>query len=143
MDTIYKELEEEKTSKQFVIDASALYPLLLRTDIDFLAKLLPKLCVLDLTKYEVGNAARYDKKMQSLESIMDDWGEILDNASEESITSLSEVQKIAKEHSITFYDAAYVQVAMHLGSKLVTMDREILEKFENQAIDLNEFEVNL
>ena len=134
-----KELEEEKTDKLYVVDASTLHPLPLRTDVEHIAKMLPRLRVLDPTKYEVGNAARYDKKLQSVLSLMEEWEEILDDAGEESITSLAEVQKIAKEHSITFYDAAYVQVATHLGSKLVTMDLEILDKFKGQAINLDEF----
>ena len=71
---------------------------------------------------------------------MEDLEKILDAAGEERITSLAEVQKIAKDNSITFYDASYFQVAEHLGSKLVTMDLEILEKFKKQSIGLDEFE---
>ncbi|MCL5068889.1 MAG: type II toxin-antitoxin system VapC family toxin [Thaumarchaeota archaeon] len=137
-----KELEEEK-SRPYVIDASALYPLLLQTDVDRLIRLLPKIRVLDLTKYEVGNAARYDRKLTSAASLMEEWEVILNSAGQEPITNLAEVQKIAKQHSITFYDAAYVQVASHLRSKLVTMDREILEKFHGQAISLDELERHL
>ena len=49
-----KELEEEKTGKLYVVDASALYPLLLRTNVEHIAKMLPNLRILDLNKYEVG-----------------------------------------------------------------------------------------
>lgn len=106
-------------------------------------KLIRSFRILDLTKYEVGNAARYDKKLENVALLMSLWEEIFSSTGEESITSLAEVQKIAKEHSITFYDASYIQVATHLGSKLVTLDREILGKFKRQAINLDEFEKSL
>jgi len=137
-----KEFEEEKkTDRTYVIDASALYPMLLRLDSSSFVQLLHRIRVLDLTKYEIGNAARYDRNLQSATKMMELWGELLDSIGEERITSLTEVQKIAVKHSITFYDAAYVQVAITFGTKLVTMDKEILQKFSDKSISLKDFEV--
>ncbi|MHB8565507.1 MAG: type II toxin-antitoxin system VapC family toxin [Nitrososphaerales archaeon] len=140
MGTKDKEIENEKSDQPYVIDASALYPLLLRMNGSAFVKLLSRFRVLDLTKYELGSAARYDRKLEDDPAFMERWKDIFDSIGEGSITSLAEVQRLATENSITFYDAAYVQVAIHLGSKLITMDREILEKFESHVIDLDSFE---
>lgn len=137
-----KEFEKkENTNPTFIIDASALYPVLLRLKDSAIARLLNQVRVLDLTKYEIGNAARYDKTLQNATKAMELWGELLESIEEEQISSLAEVQKIAMKQSITFYDAAYVHVAMTLGMKLVTMDKEMLQKFGELSMGLNDFEV--
>ncbi len=131
------EEDEKKTDRPYLIDASALYPLLLRIES---STLLRKIRVLDLTKYEIGNAARYDKNLPNAARMMELWAEIFASLEEERPVKLAEVQRLATKHSITFYDAAYVQTAINLGTKLITMDREILRKFNGQTITLNEFE---
>ncbi len=137
-----KEFEEEQKTADhaYLIDASALYPLLLRLESSPFVKLLPRIRVIDLTKYEIGNAARYDKNLQHATKVMELWEEILDSIEEEKISNLAEVQKIATKQSITFYDAAYVYAAMSLRTKLITMDREILQKFGEHSITLHDFE---
>jgi len=48
-----------------------------------------------------------------------------------------EVGGLAEKTGLTFYDAAYVYVAKKLNLKLITEDREVLEKAGNQAIRLS------
>jgi predicted nucleic acid-binding protein len=134
------EEDEKKTDRTYVIDASALYPLLLKLKSPAYVNLLRRIRVLDLTKYEIGNAARYDKNLQSVPKMMELWGEVLESIEEVRITSLAEVQKIAVKQGITFYDAAYVHASMSLGTKLITNDREILQKFPGQSINLLDYE---
>ena len=147
MGAIDKKFEEEEKADRpppYIIDASALYPLLLRLeDGTSFVKLLPRLRVLDLTKYEIGNAARFDTKIENAASVMGLWEEILRSMGEKRITSLVNVEKIAVQNSITFYDAAYLDAAMNLRSKVVTMDHEILKKFKDNTIDLDSFEPQL
>ena len=130
-----KAIKEEKHRQNYVIDASALYPMLLQTDSTSMSRLLPELTILDLTKYEIGNAARFDRKVKDAPHLMELWKEVLSSMREVQITDLQAVQKIALENKITFYDAAYIQVALELKSKLVTCDREILDKFRNITLD--------
>ena len=46
--------------------------------------------------------------------------------------------KIARESSITFYDAAYVTLANHLDASLISADQEILSK-SKKSIHLKDF----
>ena len=133
-----KEVKEEKHRQSYVIDASALYPMLLQMDSASLARLLPELTIIDLTKYEIGNAARFDRKIKDAYHLTELWKEVLSSMREVQITDLAAVQKVALEHGITFYDAAYIHAALESKSKLVTADGEILQKFRNVALDPKE-----
>ena len=61
MVAISERVKEEKNPDKYVIDASALYPMLLRISSSEIIGQLSKLTILDLTKYEIGNIVRYDR----------------------------------------------------------------------------------
>ena len=116
---------------KYVLDASALYPLLLSLK-ESILEYSGLFTVLDLTLYEVGNTiwkehrkgrvrnpakvARLFQEMLGFLPItrMDagDLGKILD---------------LALRENLTYYDAAYLYAARIKKAKLVTEDRELLE----------------
>lgn len=51
----------------------------------------------------------------------------------EDLTLLGEAVEIAFSHGVTVCDALYVALARATGSKLVTYDKELLEKFDDIA----------
>lgn len=90
--------------------------------------------------YEVGNSIWKNKALTTEDAIV-------------AIRSLTELEidlvrltpqmegnamKIARESSITFYDAAYVTLANHLDAPLISADQEILSK-SKKSIHLKDF----
>ena len=90
--------------------------------------------------YEVGNSIWNNKALTTEDAIV-------------AIRSLTELEidlvpltpqmvgnamKIARESSITFYDAAYVTLANHLDAPLISADQEILSK-SKKSIHLKDF----
>ena len=51
---------------------------------------------------------------------------------------LRDLEKIAVERDLTFYDASYIYMAETRNLKLITEDEELLSKCEN-SLSLNEF----
>lgn len=122
---------------EYLVDASALYPLILKLREEILSH-ANKLAVLDLTVYEVGNVLwkEYKKgKIRDLSSSVALFQEVLASLNRLTVDNLEEVLKIAVERNLTFYDASYVYVAEKWGLKLVTEDGEVLEKCSN-AVNL-------
>ena len=125
-----------------ILDASALYPLLKRLG-EKAASLLTKLAILDLTKYELGNALWRENKLGLLENWENTivlWSKIMEEMPTYSIDiqHLRDVEKIAVERDLTFYDASYIYMAEARNLKLVTEDEELLNKCKN-SLTLNEF----
>lgn len=83
--------------------------------------------MLDLTSYEVGNALRGRPGVDA-ERVAD----VLDALREicPAITpigeDLREAARLAEEHDLNLYDAAYAAVARRLGAHLATLDRQLL-----------------
>lgn len=115
-----------------ILDASALYPLLKKLGRGA-ASLLPRLMILDLTKYELGNiiwkeyrlghVKNWEKPVEQLSKII---GEL--PAYSIDAENLKEVEKIAVERDFSFYDASYVYTAETQNLKLITEDEDLLEK---------------
>ena len=139
MGAISERVKEEKNPDKYVIDASALYPLLLRISSSEIIEQLSKLTILDLTKYEIGNTVRYDRSAKDQIKLTELWDELLSEIREERIDDMKSVQEIALKNDLAFYDASYVHVAIRSGSKLVTSDGEILRKFKDITLDLNSY----
>ncbi|MBI2126643.1 MAG: type II toxin-antitoxin system VapC family toxin [Thaumarchaeota archaeon] len=139
MVAISERVKEEKNPDKYVIDASALYPMLLRISTSEILEQLSKLTVLDLTKYEIGNTVRYDRSAKDQLKLTELWDELLSEIREERIDDMKLVQEIALKNDLTFYDASYVHVAIRSGSKLVTSDGEILWKFKDVTLDLTSY----
>ncbi|MBS7288912.1 MAG: type II toxin-antitoxin system VapC family toxin [Candidatus Freyarchaeota archaeon] len=107
------------------------------------ASLLPRLLILDLTNYELGNIVRKEYRLghvKNWESVMERWAKIIGELPTYSVEveHLREVEKIAVERELLFYDATYIYVAEKLNLKLITEDEEILNKCKN-SIALDKF----
>jgi predicted nucleic acid-binding protein len=125
-----------------ILDTSALYPLLKRLGVAS-ASLLSRLTILDLTKYELGNALCREHKLgllKSWEDTMESWSQVMEGLQVCSVDvqSLKNVEKIAIERDMTFYDAAYVYVAETRDLKLVTEDDDLLDKCK-KSVSLDGF----
>ena len=129
-----------------ILDASALYPLLRRLG-EKAASLLTKLTILDLTRYELGNILWKEYKLGLLkdwENTIVLWSKIMEEMPTYRIETqhLRDIEKIAVEKDLTFYDASYVYTAETKNLKLITEDEELLNKCKN-SLTLNEFLKNL
>jgi len=125
-----------------MLDASALYPLLKRLG-EKAASLLTRLAILDLTKYELGNALWKEYKLGLLKNWENPivlWSKIMEEMPTYRIEMqhLRDIEKIAVERDLTFYDASYIYMAETQNLKLITEDEELLSKCEN-SLPLNEF----
>ena len=125
-----------------MLDASALYPLLKRLG-EKAASLLTRLAILDLTKYELGNALWKEYKLGLLKNWENPivlWSKIMEEMPTYRIEMqhLRDIEKIAVERDLTFYDASYIYMAETRNLKLITEDEELLNKCKN-SLTLNEF----
>ncbi len=121
---------------KLLLDASALYPLakMIADGPRLAERLVGQVAMLDLTLYEACNAAlveyrrgligdplrvcRFTARLAELVEVVrvePDW--------------LEDIERLAMEKRLTFYDAAYVYVASLYGYRLVTEDREILRAY--------------
>lgn len=86
------------------------------------------LCVLDLTRYELGNALLRGRLGVSAAGVM----AVLDALAEicPAITPTRDefhlATEFAEEHHLTVYDAVYAAVARNRGAQLATLDSELL-----------------
>ena len=114
---------------KYLLDTSALYPLLLRLR-EKLLVYSNLFTVLDLTMYEVGNVIWKEYRKGRIREpliIAQLFQEILEDI--ETITlqgCLKDVIKLAVEENLTFYDVAYLYIARRRGMKLVTEDNDLL-----------------
>ncbi|MGC8831509.1 MAG: type II toxin-antitoxin system VapC family toxin [Thermoproteota archaeon] len=104
---------------------------------------MPRLTILDLTRYELGNIVWKEHRLghvKNWERTMEQWSKIIGELPAYSIgtESLREVEKIAVERNASFYDASYVYAAESRSLKLVTEDEDLLKKCRN-AISLDKF----
>ena len=90
------------------------------------------LATLDLARYEVANVAirawcdlgRVAPLLEAIDRISGDGGVM-----SSTTTLLSRASKLADEHTISVYDAAYVAAADHAGGTLVSCDiRDLVSK---------------
>lgn len=118
-----------------IIDASTLYPLIRKLG-KKAAEVLVRFAVLDLTKYEVGNVIWKEYRaglLKNWEKAVEGWSIIMGSMQKLSIKEeeLKEVEKIAVERDVTFYDASYAFVAERQNLKLITEDKELLNVCRN------------
>ena len=84
--------------------------------------------VLDLTRYEVGNALLRGRLAVAAERV----AEVLEALDTVCVSiaptadDLGEAARLAEEHDLTLYDAAYAAVARRRGAQLATLDRKLL-----------------
>jgi predicted nucleic acid-binding protein len=122
-----------KTSKQqgkrckYLLDASALYPMLVRGVL-----FNPEECaVSSLTGYEIGNTLWKQNKKKELDDpkrIATIFQESLADLKEILVDSVVNVLTLAIERNLTFYDASYAYLAEREDMKLVTEDVDLIKK---------------
>ncbi|AIF82307.1 putative nucleic acid-binding protein, contains PIN domain [Candidatus Nitrososphaera evergladensis SR1] len=87
--------------------------------------------------YEVGNSiwknkawiAEAENAMNAISNLIDMEIESMQLNQEMAMDAM----KIARDHSITFYDAAYIALADHFDATLISADDEILAKTKNKS----------
>jgi len=120
---------------RFLFDASSILEMIRGFEEEATLRILSKNAVLDLTKYEVGNALWKEyvlrhvigkSEFQEFLSLLR--GVILrTQAFSVKSEDLSEIAQVAAEERVTFYDASYIDVARAHGLTLITED-EVLMK---------------
>ena len=118
---------------KFLFDASSMLQLIKSFDEEKTLHMLGENCILDLTKYEVGNALWKELVLhQAIEE--DDFREFLNLLRKVVIRTkmlavepqkLSDVGRVAAEERITFYDASYIIVAKIKNLTLITEDGKL------------------
>lgn len=66
-------------------------------------------------------------------SLVDDVDPTID-----SLASHESVMRLARKHSLTAYDAAYLELALRLGAPLATLDRRLAQAARNEGVTLVE-----
>ena len=123
---------EEEGGLRYLIDASALYTLLKRRK-DMVVEIIDASAIIDLTKYEIGNALWVEWRRGLIEDpkrTMRGWMKLLSFIREIQLDKgeLDEVEDLALELSLPFYDASYIYIAQRMGLTLLTDDVEMRDK---------------
>ena len=123
---------------RFLVDASALYPLVLKLR-EKLLEYSSLFVVLDLTLYEVGNVIWKEHQRGRIRDptvVAGLFQEIFNIIPVQSFNAdISEVLGVAVEENLTFYDASYLYMARVQGLKLVTEDRDLQEFPESISVE--------
>jgi predicted nucleic acid-binding protein len=131
---------------KFLIDASALYPLIHRIKENVLLH-SDKFAILDLAIYEIGNIIWKEYKRGKIKDpvlVMKMFEEIIRNMKKLSSNhEMLEIFDVAVKNNITFYDASYIYVARKHGLKLVTEDADLLKFPESISLGVLLKELNL
>ena len=134
---------------KYLFDASALLNLVRRLGEKSL-KILKENYILTLTIYEVGNALWKETKL--LKKLTKDEAEEIMKAVTASAKFMqiinpedpTEILRTSNNIGTTFYDAAYIVVALRRNSTLVTDDKKLAIKIEkHQATILKEYKRKL
>ncbi len=130
--------ERHGTKCKYLIDTSALYPLLVSG-----TGFNPEECAASsLTQYEIGNVLwkeNQQKKLKDPKRVAAIFSEAIGSLRKIDIDSLADVLAVAIERHLTFYDASYAYIAEKENIKLVTQDTELLKKCK-VAIPIKEME---
>jgi predicted nucleic acid-binding protein len=118
---------------RFLLDASSTLQLIKKLEEDMALRILSEGCVLDLGKYEVGNALWKEHILRRTitEDEFDEFFRLLAGVIIHSkivrveAQDLPDVAKIAAKEKITFYDASYVEVAKGQNLILITEDEKL------------------
>ena len=124
--------------KKYLLDASAIYPLLIKLREKVIAH-ADKFLILDLTIYEVGNIIwkEYRRgKIKDVKSVSELFEQMFNSISTLSIKNeIGKVLNLAIEENLTFYDASHLQAARTHKVKLVTEDQDLLKFPESINVD--------
>jgi len=118
---------------KFLFDASSMVHVIKNCEEEKALRLLNDSCVLDLTKYEVGNALWKEHVLHKTigEKEFTEFLDLLRNillrtkALSVEAHDLPKIAEIAEKERITFYDASYVTAAKARNLTLVTEDTRL------------------
>jgi predicted nucleic acid-binding protein len=130
--------ERQGTRCKYLIDTSALYPIL----VSGVAFNTEECAVSSLTEYEIGNVLwreNQQKKLKDPRRIATIFSEAIRPLRKMEIDSLANVLAVAIERRLTFYDASYAYMAEKENMRLVTQDTDLLKKCK-VAISIKEME---
>jgi predicted nucleic acid-binding protein len=119
--------KRQGTRCKYLIDTSALYPILL-SGIAFNAD---ECAVSSLTEYEIGNVLwreNQQKKLKDPKRVATIFFELIQPLRKMEIDSLANVLAVAIDRHLTFYDASYAYIAEKEEMRLVTADTDLLKK---------------
>ena len=126
---------------KLLFDASSLLEMIKSFDDEKTLRALRENCILDLTKYEVGNALwREHVLSQSIEK--DEFQEFLDllrivvirvKGLAAKPENLTDIALTAAEERITFYDASYITIAKTQDLTLITEDQQLAKVASKHA----------
>ncbi|WP_338249690.1 type II toxin-antitoxin system VapC family toxin [Pyrodictium abyssi] len=123
---------------RYLLDASALYPLVLRLRETLLAY-THLFAALDLTVYEVGNVIWKEHRrgrIRDLLVVARLFQEVLGGMQVISLRDrLPEIAELATSESLTFYDASYLYAARAHRMKLVTEDSDLQRFPESISVE--------
>jgi len=128
--------ERQETKCKYLLDASALYPLLL-SDEPFNVE---DYAITALTEFEIGNVIWKEKKSGKLKEpaeVATIFYNSIRALRKIEIDSIANVLTVALVRNLTFYDASYAYLAEKENLKLVTADAELLKKCR-VAITINQ-----
>jgi len=118
---------------KFLFDASSMVEVIKSCEEENTLRLLSDNCILDLTKYEVGNTLWKEHILnRAIEA--DEFRELLDllrtiiprtKVLSVDAQDLPDVAEVAEKERITFYDASYVTIAKAQNLTLVTEDTNL------------------
>src|SRR3990170_2841734 len=115
---------------KFLFDASSMVQVIKSCEEEKTLRLLNENCILDLTKYEVGNALWKEHILHRTIGA-DEFRELLGllrtiilrtKVLSVDASALPDVAEVAEKERITFYDASYVMIAKVQNLTLVTED---------------------
>jgi predicted nucleic acid-binding protein len=119
--------ERQGTKCKYLIDTSALYPILLSG-----VPLNAEECAISaLTEYEIGNVLWRETKrtrMKNPQLAATTFSKAMQTLTKLEIDSIANVLAVAIERNLTFYDASYAYLAEKEGLTLVTQDTHLLKK---------------
>ena len=131
-----------------ILDASALYPIA-KTSIEKLLDIAERLIeeeasILDLTIYEAANAAIVEARRGIIEDPHRLVSAISTLASQLALIrvkpeDMNAISSLADKLKTTVYDAAYTYYTRLYRAKLITSDKEILEKAGDVTLDTREW----
>ena len=119
--------ERQGTKCKFLIDTSALYPILL-SGVPINAE---ECAISSLTEYEIGNVLWRETKhsrMKNPQLAATTFTKALQALTKLEFDSIANVLAVAIERNLTFYDASYAYLAEEEGLTLVTQDTQLLKK---------------
>jgi predicted nucleic acid-binding protein len=118
---------------KYLVDASSVFVILRSLEEERALRLLSENCLLDLTKYEVGNALWKEHRLhraiqqKEVEEFLDLFREVLSRTKILIVDpdDLSKVAGIAIDEMMSFYDASYIIAAKDRNLTLVSEDTQL------------------